>query len=29
VFARGQRKIEVVGPMMEDEAAIPHKDFWR
>jgi tRNA(Arg) A34 adenosine deaminase TadA len=29
VFARGQRKIEVVGPMLEDEAAAPHKDFWR
>lgn len=29
VFARGQRKIEVVGPMLEDEAAAPHQDFWR
>jgi tRNA(Arg) A34 adenosine deaminase TadA len=29
VFARGQREIEVVGPMLEDEAAVPHKDFWR
>ena len=29
VFARGQREIEVVGPMLEDEAALPHKDFWR
>jgi len=29
VFARGQRKIDVVGPLLEDEAAIPHKDFWR
>jgi tRNA(Arg) A34 adenosine deaminase TadA len=29
VFARGQRKIEVVGPLLEDEAALPHKDFWR
>ena len=29
VFARGQRKIEVVGPMLEEEAAVPHKDFWR
>jgi tRNA(Arg) A34 adenosine deaminase TadA len=28
VFARGQRAIEVVGPLMEDEAALPHKDFW-
>jgi tRNA(Arg) A34 adenosine deaminase TadA len=29
VFARGQRKIEVVGPLLEDEAAVPHKEFWR
>jgi len=29
VFARGQRAIEVVGPLLEDEAAVPHKDFWR
>jgi tRNA(Arg) A34 adenosine deaminase TadA len=29
VFARGQRKIEVVGPLLEDEAGVPHKDFWR
>jgi len=29
VFARGQREIEVVGPLLEDEAAVPHKDFWR
>ncbi|HEX7954800.1 MAG TPA: nucleoside deaminase [Burkholderiales bacterium] len=29
VFARGQREIEVVGPMLEDEAALPHKGFWR
>jgi tRNA(Arg) A34 adenosine deaminase TadA len=28
VFARGQRKIEVVGPLLEDEAALPHEDFW-
>jgi tRNA(Arg) A34 adenosine deaminase TadA len=28
VFARGQRAIEVVGPLLEDEAAVPHKDFW-
>jgi tRNA(Arg) A34 adenosine deaminase TadA len=27
-FARGQRVIEVVGPLLEDEAAVPHKDFW-
>jgi tRNA(Arg) A34 adenosine deaminase TadA len=29
VFARGQRGIEVVGPLLEEEAAVPHKDFWR
>ncbi len=29
VFARGQREINVVGPLLEDEAAIPHQDFWR
>ena len=29
VFARGQRDIEVVGPLLEDAAAVPHKDFWR
>ena len=29
VFARGQRVIEVVGPMLEDEAVAPHKEFWR
>ena len=29
VFARGQRAIEVVGPLLEDEAVVPHKDFWR
>lgn len=28
VFARGQRKIEVIGPALEDEAAVAHKDFW-
>lgn len=28
VFARGQRKIEVIGPLLEDEAAVAHKDFW-
>ena len=28
VFARGQRKIDVVGPMMEDEAAQVHAGFW-
>lgn len=29
VFARGQRTVEVVGPLLEEEAAIPHQDFWR
>ena len=29
VFTHGQRRIEVVGPMLEDEAAAPHKGFWR
>jgi tRNA(Arg) A34 adenosine deaminase TadA len=28
VFARGQREIEVVGPLMEDEAARAHVGFW-
>lgn len=28
VFARGQRPIEVVGPLLEDEAARAHIDFW-
>jgi NCS2 family nucleobase:cation symporter-2 len=28
VFARGQRRVEIVGPMMEDEAAKPHDGFW-
>ncbi|GAA4167089.1 nucleoside deaminase [Gryllotalpicola koreensis] len=28
VFARGQRTIEVVGPLIEDEAAVPHEGFW-
>ena len=29
VFAAGQRAVTVVGPMLEDEAAAPHKDFWK
>ncbi|MEM5278840.1 nucleoside deaminase [Cupriavidus taiwanensis] len=29
VFARGQRKVEVVGPVLEDEAAAPHAGFWQ
>ncbi|HTH47917.1 MAG TPA: nucleoside deaminase [Candidatus Limnocylindria bacterium] len=29
VFARGQRPIEVVGPLLEEEAALVHEGFWR
>jgi tRNA(Arg) A34 adenosine deaminase TadA len=29
VFAAGQRATEVVGPLIEDEAAALHDDFWR
>ncbi len=29
VFARGQRPIEVAGPLLEDEAAAVHAGFWR
>jgi len=29
VFARGKRAIEVIGPILEDEAAAPHAGFWR
>lgn len=28
VIARGQRPIEVLGPLLEDEAALPHVGFW-
>ena len=28
VFARGQRHVEIIGPLLEDEAAKPHQDFW-
>jgi len=28
VFARGQRQIAVIGPLLEDEAAAPHHGFW-
>lgn len=28
VIARGQRHIEVVGPLIEDEAAVAHEGFW-
>ncbi|BCQ65412.1 hypothetical protein PBOI14_71620 [Pseudomonas sp. Boi14] len=29
VFARGQRQIPVFGPMLESEAALAHKGFWK
>lgn len=29
VFARGQRKVSVFGPLIEDEAATPHHGFWK
>ena len=29
VFARGQRKMEVIGPVMEEEARVPHRGFWK
>ena len=28
VFARGQHAVEVVGPLLEDEAAEVHEGFW-
>lgn len=28
VIARGQRDIEVIGPLLEDEAATAHEGFW-
>ena len=28
VFARGRRHVEVVGPMLEDEAREVHEGFW-
>jgi hypothetical protein len=28
VFARGQREVSVVGPLIEDEAAVVHEGFW-
>ncbi|MCW2289000.1 tRNA(Arg) A34 adenosine deaminase TadA [Leucobacter luti] len=28
VVARGQREIEVVGPLLEDDAAADHQGFW-
>jgi tRNA(Arg) A34 adenosine deaminase TadA len=29
VFESGQRAVEVVGPLLEDEAASVHLDFWK
>lgn len=29
VASRGQRRIDVVGPLLEDEAAAAHEGFWR
>lgn len=29
VFAAGQRKVEVIGPLLEEEAAALQDDFWR
>ncbi len=28
VFARGQRRVEIAGPFLEDEASKPHDGFW-
>ncbi|WP_104082222.1 nucleoside deaminase [Cryobacterium sp. Y11] len=28
VFARGQREVRVIGPLLEVEAAAAHSDFW-
>jgi tRNA(Arg) A34 adenosine deaminase TadA len=28
VFARGQQHVEIVGPLLEGEAAKPHNGFW-
>jgi tRNA(Arg) A34 adenosine deaminase TadA len=28
VLAAGQRAVEVIGPLLEDEAAAVHEDFW-
>jgi tRNA(Arg) A34 adenosine deaminase TadA len=28
VFAAGQRPTVVIGPLLADEAAAPHRDFW-
>jgi tRNA(Arg) A34 adenosine deaminase TadA len=28
VFARGKKQIEVLGPLLEEEARVPHLGFW-
>jgi tRNA(Arg) A34 adenosine deaminase TadA len=28
LFARGKKQIEVIGPLLEDEAREVHLDFW-
>jgi len=28
VFRRGQRPVEVIGPVREEEAKLAHRDFW-
>jgi tRNA(Arg) A34 adenosine deaminase TadA len=28
LFARGSRNIEIIGPYLEEEAAVPHQGFW-
>jgi hypothetical protein len=29
VFAAGQRRVEVIGPLLEEEAAAVHAGVWR
>lgn len=29
VFARGQRKVEVLGPALQEEASAAHRGFWQ
>ena len=29
VFAAGQRRVEVIGPLLEDESAALQRDFWK
>lgn len=29
VFAHGEKEIEVVGPLLEDEAIVVHQGFWK